>query len=231
MGRLLEIASENETLKIQTNVHENIIAENEALKKTLQEKDSTIAEHKDLESKIRDYDRILSENTSLKEQIKIQEKEQILNTPATQASTDIFDLSLKRSSLLGNRIDTLCEMAMEYYGSEGNQTVKNDIYNRTLKELKQLKSEKFLKDFEHKVNEVHHGILDRLQKQLPEVAKGNLRWIAMFIGGLYPRTISFLLDIKIQTLYSKRLRVRSYIEKSNAPDKKEFLLFFPKPKE
>lgn len=231
MSRLLEIASENEALKIQTNVHENIIAENEALKKTLREKESTIAEHRDLETKIRDYDRILSENTFLKEQLKIQEKQQVLNNQATQDSTGIFDLSLKRSSLLGNRIDTLCNMAMEYYGCNGNQTFKNEIYNRILKELKQLKSEKFLKEFECKVNDIHNNILDRLQQQLPEVAKGNLRWIAMFIGGLHPRTISFLLDMKIQTLYSKRLRVRSYIEKSDAPDKKEFLLFFPKPKE
>ncbi|MDE5880671.1 MAG: hypothetical protein K2H60_02980, partial [Muribaculaceae bacterium] len=229
MGKLLEIASENEALKIQTNVHEAIVAENETLRKTLQEKEDTLTEHKDLETKVRDYDRILSENTSLKEQLKIQEK--ILNNPAPQDSTGIFDLSLKRSSLIGNKIDTLCNMAMEYYGCEATQAHKNDIYNRILKELKQLKSEKFLKDFEHKVNDIHNSILDRLQKQLPEVAKGNLRWIAMFIGGLHPRTISFLLDMKIQTLYSKRLRVRSYIEKSDAPDKKEFLFFFPKPKE
>ncbi len=177
MGQLLEIASENEVLKVQIELQKKLTAENETLKEQL------------------------------------------------------YDLSLKRASLLGNRIDTICSMAMEYYGCTDNQAYKNDIYNRTLKELKQLKSEKFLKDFEQKVNAVHNSILDRLQQQLPEVTKGNLRWIAMLIGGLHPRTISFLLDMKIQTLYSKRLRVRSYIEKSNAPDKEEFLLFFPKPKD
>lgn len=228
MEQLLEIASENEILKIQVDIQRDIEIENKVLKEKLQSQKESLAAYEKLVIKLKDYDQILSENLSLKEKLVIQKKE---NEHAIQVSDSSLTLSLKRSSLLGNRIDALCNLAMEYYGSQHNPVYKNEIYHRAFKELSQLKSEKFLKDFERKVNEIHNNIIVRFQQQLPEVAKGNTTWFAMFIGGLQPRTISFLLDMKIQTLYSKRLRVRSYIEKSTAPDKKEFLLFFPKLKD
>lgn len=232
MGQLLEIASENEDLKEKLNIRDRIIAENLSLKKQLEQQHKVIEQQAYLKTKLNDFDKLQTENTVLKEQLEIlkSEEKEVPMQPESPTSVDIQEMINRRTSLLGNRIDTLCEMAMDYYEDNDTKTSKNIIYNRVLKELKHLKSESYLKGLECKVNEIHDNIIERFKNQLPETAKGNTRWIALMIGGLSPQTISFLLDMKIQTLYSKRLRVRSYIEKSDAPDKNEFLLYFPKAK-
>lgn len=257
MGQLFEIATENENLKAYVKLHDSVVAENEVHKeklreniriqndirtenKVLQEKlleninkqNSILSQNEDLKSKIENYDKILAENLQLKEQLQSQASdfEQKLKDKDECKTTDLIRLSQKQSSLLGNKIDTLCNLAMEYYSADNdcNKAFKNEIYHKVSAELRELKSEKFLKNLERRINETHNNILTRFQAQLPKIAKDNMRWIALVIGGIQPRTISFLLDMNIRTLYSKRARVRSYIEKSDAPNKREFLLFFPK---
>ena len=257
MGKLFEIASENQDLKTQVEFQEGILTENnvlkEKLKYKLREEKKILNENKDLKEKLQehvnsqrhiltqnedlkikvnDYDLIVNENLLLKEQLHLLESdfEQKLKNKEENVTVDAIQLSQKQTNILGNRIDTLCTLAMDYYSDRDNKALKNEVFHRVLEELRELKSEKFLKALELRINDVHDNILKRFQIQLPEIAKGNLRWIALSVAGVQPRTISFLLNMNIQTLYSKRLRVRSYIEKSNAPDKKEFLLFFPKGK-
>ena len=232
MGQLLEIASENEDLKEKLNTCDRITAENISLKKQVEQQHRVIEQQDHLKIKLNDLDRLMSENTTLREQLELHKskEEEDQSDSETLSTANIQNLINRRTSLLGNRIDTLCEMAMDYYEDNDTKTSKNIIYNRVVKELKHLKSESYLKGLESKVNEIHDNIIERFKNQLPEIVKGNTRWIALMIGGLSPQTISFLLDMKIQTLYSKRLRVRSYIEKSDAPDKNEFLLYFPKVK-
>ena len=232
MGKLFEIATENEGLKTQIKFQEQIAVENKLLKEKLQEQYSAITQNEYLQVKVQKYDKVVSENIYLKKKLQAQESEfeQKLKDKKENGVIDSITMSQKQSSILGNRIDTLCNLAMEYYGEPANKAFKNEIYHRVLAELQELKSEKFLKTLEGRINELHDNILDRLQAQLPEIAKENTRWIALMIGGLTPQTVSFLVDMKIQTFYTKRLRVRSYIEKSNVPDKNEFLLYFPKAK-
>lgn len=257
MGQLFEIATENEDLKARVKFYDKIVAENKAYKEEIHDKlkvqDNILAENralkenlldkihkqniifsqnKDLKSRIEDYDKILAENLQLKEQLQSQESDfaKKLKDIDKSMTADVIKLSQRQSSLLGNKIDTLCNLAMEYYNEDNdcNKAFKNEIYHKVSAELRELKSKKFLISLERKINEVHNNILIRFQAQIPKIAKGNMEWIALTIGGVQPRTISFLLDMKIHTLYSKRTRVRSYIEKSDAPDKKEFLLYFPK---
>lgn len=234
------IMAENKALKenlreiIQN--HNDIQTENKILKEKLLEnigKQNTIlTQNEDLKSKIENYDKILSENLQLKEQLQSQvsDFEQKLKIQEENIAANVIELSQKQSNILGNKIDTLCNLAMEYYNEDNdcNKAFKNEIYHKVSAELRELKSDKFLKNLERRINETHNNILTRFQAQLPKIAKDNMRWIALVIGGIQPRTISFLLDMNIRTLYSKRARVRSYIEKSDAPNKREFLLFFPK---
>ncbi|MDE6769102.1 MAG: hypothetical protein K2J78_05175 [Muribaculaceae bacterium] len=232
MSQLAVIASENKDLKDrQVQIGEKVSNEIESLKTKIQSQESLESENSQLKQQLRSQADLTTEINSLKEELDThKDVENTLRLQKDFAQDNMVQLSLNRASLLGNRIDTLCEMAMEYYGCDDNDSYKNEIYHRVLKELKQLKSERFLKELESRIDHIHRNILTRFQEQLPVIAKGNIMWFALSIGGLQPRTISFLLDMKIQTLYSKRLRVRSYIEKSDAPDKKEFLLFFPKTK-
>ena len=232
MEKLLDIASENDNLKEQIGVQDKVMAENNLLKERVKEQSKIIELQDDLKTKLSNFERMVTDYDSLKKQFKAREAEyqQVQINLNQNLSSNVQELTIKKATLLGNRIDTLCNLAMEYYDVDDSKTSKNIIYNRVVKELKQLKSESYLRELERKINELHNGILERFKNQLPEIAKENTRWIALMIGGLSPQTISFLLDMKIQTFYTKRLRVRSYIEKSNTPDKNEFLLYFPKAK-
>lgn len=133
----------------------------------------------------------------------------------------------KRMSVFGNKIDAICNLAMEYFGVEAKEAFKKDLYNRANAELKSLKSEKNLEELEKSIDEMNDNILTRMREQLPKIMKKHHRWIALMIGGLEPKTISFLLDMKLQTYYVKRLRVKERIEKSDCVDKMDFLRYFP----
>ncbi len=234
MSQLAVIAAENDELQLKIQEKKNLVSEIDLLKAKIETQERLANETEKLKNQLNSQTSLTSEiNTlqkqidSLKEEIAIhKERENLLALQKKKFEENEFQLFLQHSTILGNRIDAVCELAMNYYECDNNDAYKNEIYNRVAKEIKGLKSEKFLKELECNINDIHNDILTRLQQQLPVVTKDNLRWIALIIGGIQPKTISFLLNMKIHTLYTKRLRVRSYIEKSDVPDKNEFLKFF-----
>ncbi|MDE6077883.1 MAG: hypothetical protein K2G29_09135, partial [Muribaculaceae bacterium] len=164
------IMAENKALKenlreiIQN--HNDIQTENKILKEKLLEnigKQNTIlTQNEDLKSKIENYDKILSENLQLKEQLQSQvsDFEQKLKIEEENIAANVIELSQKQSNILGNKIDTLCNLAMEYYNEDNdcNKAFKNEIYHKVSAELRELKSDKFLKNLERRINETHNNI-------------------------------------------------------------------------
>ena len=142
-----------------------------------------------------------------------------------------IDILERRNETLGNWIDAICNLAMEYYGESSTTASKNALYNKAISEIKKIKSDKTIRELEQNIEKIHHDVLSRMWECFPKIMKENYRWIAMMICGLKPKTICFLLDMKLQTFYVKRSRVRSYIEKSDIPDKDTFLRYFPDKKQ
>ncbi len=188
-----------------------------------------IEERENLNQLLAFKESIESENLLLKEKLNMRQKDldEIQNQLNRLERVAPLTLSLNRENLLSNRIDTLCGLGMEYYGEEDNQKFKNVVFNQIQTELTRLRSEKFRKEFVGKVNAVHADIVERFRKQIPQAKDSDLTWFAMLVAGIQPITISFLLDMKKDTFYSLRRRYKGYIEKSEAPDKEEFLAFFP----
>lgn len=188
-----------------------------------------IAERESLSRVLSLKENIESENIRLKESLrKNQQDLESAHQKITQLKIiEPLILSLNRENLLSNRIDTLCNLGMEYYGADDNQKYKNIVFNQIQTELGKLRTEKFRKEFVKKVNTLHADIVDRFRKQIPQAKDSDMIWFAMVVAGIQPITISFLLNMKKDTFYSLRRRFRTYIEKSDSPDKNEFLVFFP----
>lgn len=220
------LSGEIEALKRQIALQEhNLTKENLSLMKKLTLQENMLTDQDKLHKT-----EIANKDKQHKAEISEKEKsyEDSLKMLKEQYTSDTRNFIKNRSLLLGNKIDTLCNLAMEYFDtSSPNQTQRNEIYNRVVKQLKVLKSKKFPKELQQQINEMHDQILTRMLEQVKNIRPEDTSWIAMLIAGLQPRTICFLLDFKLHSFYTKRLRVRNYIADSDAAHKEEFLQFFP----
>lgn len=221
LAQILDIGHERDILKQVAESHEIVLSENSLLKKKLVNHDSLISENIELKQELSSQMEIVSEMIRLQEQASSQENP--IDMPKI-----LYDMSSQRLDFLGTRIDTLCEIAKHLIECESQPILQKSLRNNLMKEVKQLRSIQYKKSIITKVNRLHNDIVNRIHNQLPKATKGDLTWLGMVIWGFQPNTICFILDMEKQTFYSKRSRLRQYIELSNAPDKQEFLLYFPK---
>lgn len=131
-----------------------------------------------------------------------------------------------KSSLLGNRLDTIFSLVTNFFDEDKPETAKNILYDNVTKEVKKIRSKKFLMDFVEEVDTAHEKILSRLKQQLPSTKDEDQPWLALIAVGVTPLTICFILQMNSSTLYSKRRRLRSQIKESSCVDKNEFLAIF-----
>ncbi|MDE6335612.1 MAG: hypothetical protein K2L34_03480, partial [Muribaculaceae bacterium] len=111
MSQLAVIASENKDLKDrQVQIVEKVSNEIEALKTKIQSQESLESENSQLKQQLRSQDALTTEINSLKEELDThKDVENTLRLQKDFAQDNMLQLSLNRASLLGNRIDTLCE--------------------------------------------------------------------------------------------------------------------------
>lgn len=254
-SQLDEVRQENEDLKSSVCQMEEIKQENEDLRNSLRQMEEVKRENEDLKSRVSLMNNIREENEDLKAsvykqlQVIFDNNECIKIYKAKMERIEAENIALKEKierfnaekkdpdkthyinrSLLGNRLDTISNLVAKFYSENQEESgiSKKAIYHNAKKEVKEIKSKKFLLGVVNEVEEKNGNILSRLKKQLPIVKESDLTWFAMLVAGVSPRAICFILEMKSQTLYSKRRRLREIIENSDCVDKEEFLIYLGK---
>lgn len=150
-----------------------------------------------------------------------------LHSEFRHLSLSLMSTRVNHKRIFGSYPDTICSLVQDVYDlSDSSQVVKNQLHSRFNKNLKEIKSDKFLNRFLSDVDECTGMAITRFSRQLPDLYDKQPRLVSLVIGGLSPQSISLILNMKIQTFYTTRNRYRTYIANSNACDKEEFLGYF-----
>lgn len=126
------------------------------------------------------------------------------------------------SILMRNSFSTINQLCYEYFEKADTNFLKKSIYVKVEQEIEKLKSREQLLHLEEVLNEYYDGIIMRLREQIPQLSEADMTLLTYLYSGLSARTICVLMDIQLKTFYMRRLRLKSKIESSDAPDKELF---------
>lgn len=132
-------------------------------------------------------------------------------------------LKAKVSDLLRGNFDTLNHLCYEYFEKADTGFLKKSIFTKVEEEIERLKSREQLSRFENVLNEYCDEIILRVKTQIPQLSDADISLLIYLYSGLSARTICVLLDIQLKTFYMRRLRLKTKIESSDAPDREWFI--------
>ena len=107
-------------------------------------------------------------------------------------------------------IDTLCDRFYDGLDSKTNVSLLKIQIDSVISSFREGESMNAIREL---VNDNCNSILDKIATALPEIKETDLNFIALMLAGFSPRAISFIMGIKRQSFYSKRLRLIEKLEK------------------
>lgn len=132
-------------------------------------------------------------------------------------------LKIKVSDLMRNNFNTINRLCYEYFEKADTNLLKKSIYITVEQEIAKLKSQEQLSHLERTLNTYCDDIISKITKQLPKLSDAEKTLLIYLYSGLSARTICILMDIQIKNFYMRRLRLKSKIMASDAPDKEWFV--------
>lgn len=167
-------------------------------------------------------DELNSENERLSSAIKehkdrLNDMEGLLEQQNKQ-SADVESLFHEKWSML----NFLCN---EYFEKGDTQKTRDTILSRIEDELKSFRSQKSMVEFEEAVDLYMNGIASRLRRQCSFLNDSAIMFVVLCMAGLSQRAICLLLNISYNYFYTKKQRIVTRIEQSDAPDRDLFLSY------
>ncbi|MDO5396282.1 MAG: hypothetical protein Q4F07_10025 [Bacteroidales bacterium] len=86
-----------------------------------------------------------------------------------------------------------------------------DMNNR----LSAVKTEEFISGLKDVINKYYNNLLDRISRECPSISDGEQTILALLCGRLSPRIISFILNIKPQTVYNAKSAIKRKLKNSS----------------
>ena len=126
--------------------------------------------------------------------------------------------------LLRERFDVIHELCSDFY-SPSRANKKDAIYKTVEKEVNKfgtdVKAQRALQMF---LDEKMDNVISRMREALPKHNEADIAFISYLIMGFDAKTISLLLGIQVDTVYTKKNRLRREIEALPSEPEKKFLL-------
>ena len=120
------------------------------------------------------------------------------------------------------RLDELCEA----YFSPVHKTAKDKIYDYVSTTLREIAdSERTPSYAEDLVNGHLNNLIIRLRSEIPSLKEQDFRLISFFILGFSAKTISAILNISPENIYTRKSRIRAIIASSYASSKDDIMMY------
>ncbi len=190
--------------------------------------DAIIRELCECQSTLKDTERVIKDHTNTIDSLireGIESKSQLL-----KLEQDNKDISRRMDCILCNRqsefvnqwriVNLICQ---EYLEEESDPSMQKRMAKRFEKEMAKLRSEKSLRDIEAEVNAVFDNLISYFKKEMGNVSEEDRTMMVLLAAGFTPKAITWILGIKLKTLYTRRARLTRKIEDSGAPHKEDFL--------
>lgn len=121
--------------------------------------------------------------------------------------------------------DLLNELCSKYYDNDGSEFGRRKLLNDIEKEIEQLKTQEQIAHICNSINDSFDGILDKLKQEAYWLRESDIVFMAFLFAGFSPRAISVFLDIKPNTVYTKKNRIKERIIKENLPNTELFMKY------
>ena len=118
----------------------------------------------------------------------------------------------------------LNDLCTEYWETVGSGKEKDRIYLK-VKRIVSVIDGCNQRKLERMINENLNGIMKKLRCELPDATDNDFRFIALNILGFDAKTIARVMGYTVQSVYTKRVRLRSWISKLDSENKVFFLDF------
>lgn len=126
------------------------------------------------------------------------------------------------SDLMKKNFETINRLCYEYFEKADTAMFKKSIYNEVENEIQRLKDPAQIRRLEEILNRYCNNIVERVNRQLPDISEKERTLLIYLYSGLSARAICILTDIQIKNFYMRRQRLKAKILNSSAPDKDEF---------
>lgn len=126
--------------------------------------------------------------------------------------------------LLRERFDIIHELCSDFY-SPSKANKKDTIYKTVEKEVRKFGSDlKAQRALQMLLDEKMNNVISRMREALPKHNDADYAFISYLIMGFDAKTISLLLGMQVDTVYTKKNRLRREIEALPSEPEKKFLL-------
>ena len=138
---------------------------------------------------------------------------------------DVNRLESKLHGLLENRfalIDSLCQT---YYETQGTKTERKAIIDKVKSEIESVRTDSF-PQMEQAVNDCRDNLLVVVKEKYPDIKPVDYQLLVYLASGLSTRTISLLLDERVDVIYKRKSRLKTRLKEIVAPGYPDILSVF-----
>lgn len=133
-------------------------------------------------------------------------------------------MNTKIQELFGKRFSLLNKLCVTYYETSSTRKERDAIYLEVKKEMERFNdTTESAYRLENIVNEYMDGIMQKIRTAYPNFTEEDYRLLCPLFSGFSGKAINALLGININTLYSKKSRLKKRISESDSPYKETIL--------
>ena len=142
------------------------------------------------------------------------------------SSHENAQLKNSMAELYATRYDiynSLCDILMANTISSHQKAVIHDRLIRLVRSTGT--SDDRVAKIEQEIDRFSKGLISRLRTEMPGLKEEEIRIFILIVIGFSPRTLGFILDLPIETIYNRKAYLKRKIKGSNAPSRDEFMSY------
>lgn len=125
--------------------------------------------------------------------------------------------------LLRNRLNDINELCLTYYEYKGTVKEQKKISDKVKLQIEEFGKEGSIQELAKHINKYTDNIIDKFYAEFPDLKENEYRLYLYSVAGFSAKTISLLIDEKIEVVYNRKSRLKAKIKNSLSPLKDEFI--------
>lgn len=125
--------------------------------------------------------------------------------------------------LLRNRLNDINELCLTYYEYKGTVKEQKKISDKVKLQIEEFGKEDSIQELAKHINKYTDNIIDKFYAEFPDLKENEYRLYLYSVAGFSAKTISLLIDEKIEVVYNRKSRLKAKIKNSLSPLKDEFI--------
>lgn len=135
-------------------------------------------------------------------------------------------MAQKIEQLFHNRFELLDRFCDSYYSNQGREKEQAIVHAEMMALLDEFRDKNKTNAIEEIINSCYDNVLLKIREEFPSLKQRDITFLCYLLVGFSSRTISILLQEKIESVYRHKSRIKLTIERSDSPNKQHFSWIF-----